>query len=870
MNSSVFLNYVLLIFIVCHLGYNDILLADNQQIVNNISVTKLDKNQVITDIRYADWQYFSVKKDEYQNGYMFQAPDVSDTIKSKADYKVVMKENSWKKIHLGRRWDVMGNPELNNTETWLRLKFFVPKDLKDYQFGFFCTAVDDAAHFFLNGNYIDQKKYVWGARIPEPVNFDLSPHIQFGKENTLVIRVSDFVPSRGGGVLGNVLLYRTLPYKRTENGGINIGNDSDKKYSVILHLGDAILSQGDKTVFTADELNKIEVPPYILRDDELVIVVPSDLAQQLMPDNFVDLNNVSLTSAQDSLSIECQNYPKRVGLYDLMTLPLNFKGTYNNPFNPKDVNVQGVFETPSGVIESISAFFQQDFDAVAIGDEEEILLPKASNPWKLYYRPREIGTYKFHLLAQDRNGMIRTKDQEFEVTISKNKGFLRVSKEDPRYFEFDNGESYFGIGPSGWARGTNYFFGGNTRWLSTKFLNEYYQQKSEGGSNFDYLLAEYFGTLYIKGGYIDQHVAWKCEYRIRTLEKLGIYWLTCYDDLCRSTVYGLNTLPYSEAQGGPVKSIEELYFKEESLAMQREHLRYFVSRMGDSPAIMAWSIGDETQDGNKFSRPMVKSWIKNLHEYTRTIDVYKHPHIIGEKLDSPANGGDAIITPEWYFNPGLPENAVDNTLRYMEEYDKFNMPLLNPEGGMVHWTKPADENEPEMRFYYLSGEKWKFPEAISFHNHLWISLFQKNALGGTEWLGHFIVKKNQLYHAAAMRNFLQGESLTKPKFQIVTPNVSHQDLRSFGLQGEGKSWAWIQNKYYTWVEAGHYGKKPPVISGAKIEIPVKVNGNYIIEIWDTHKGEVISTISTLSKGGKVICNLPPIEKDIALKVKNTE
>ena len=79
--------------------------------------------------------------------------------------------------------------------------------------------------------------------------------------------------------------------------------------------------------------------------------------------------------------------------------------------------------------------------------QEEILLPKAGNPWKLYYRPRETGKYKFHFLAQDRNKMIRTEDQEFEVVKSNNKGFLRVSKDDPRFFEFDNGESYFGIGP---------------------------------------------------------------------------------------------------------------------------------------------------------------------------------------------------------------------------------------------------------------------------------------------------------------------------------------------------------------------------------------------------------------------------------------
>jgi hypothetical protein len=264
---------------------------------------------------------------------------------------------------------------------------------------------------------------------------------------------------------------------------------------------------------------------------------------------------------------------------------------------------------------------------------------------------------------------------------------------------------------------------------------------------------------------------------------------------------------------------------------------------------------------------MVKSWIKGLHDHTRTIDVYKHPHVIGEGPLSPVNGGEAIIIPDWYFNPGRTDDGVELVTEIMKEYDKFNIPLINPEGGMVHWPKPEDKYGPKRSLYYLTGERWKFPEAISFHNNLWISLFTKNAVGGTEWLGHFIDRKNQLYHATAISNFLKGESLTKPKWEIVTPNVSHQDLRGFSLQSEGQSWAWIQNKYYTWVEAGHYGKTPPVISQAAIEIPVKVTGNYKIELWDTHKGTVTSTISASSKNGKVTCELPAIEKDIALKVK---
>ncbi len=833
----------------------------SQELIRDKETIRFDNNQILIDIRQANWEYLALGTGE-ERASMYGMKKTDDNLTS--EYSTVFSEKKWNKIHVGQRWESMGMPQLNDRTVWLRLKFLVPADMKDYHFGFFCTALDDDADFFINGKHLGQRSYIWGARIPEPVNIDFSDYLQFGQENMLVIRLKDMAPARPGGILGNVLLYRSLPYTRTSMGGIALINKNSGQYSVVLHLGDGLLSKGQKTVFTAEELRNIEAPPYILRDDELIIISPSEIAKQKPTIYNVELDNVSPTFSNGVLSINSEDFPPQVEQYSRIIIALDLSATYNNPFDAKQINVQAVIETPSGKTEKVPAFFKQDFTPVAIGDEEEILLPKPGNPWQLNYRPSETGTYKFHIIAQDNSGTKRTPDLKFDVSASNQRGFLRVSKNDSRFFEFDNGESYFGIGPSGWLRNSHYIFGGNPRWISTRLLDEYYKRKADAGSNFDYCLAEFFGRLYIQGGYMDQHVAWKIEHRLRTLEKLGIYWVTCYDDICRSVVYGLNTLPYSEAQGGPCKNIEDLYFNETSIEMQKAHLRYFVSRMSDSPALMVWAIGDESQMGSRFSSLMVRLWIKDLQNYVRTIDVYQHPHIFGEGPLSIVNGGDAIIIPDWYFYKNIEE--VPLTLEIMEKYSKFdNCPLINPEGGMVEWTKPDDSYGPKRAGYYLTGERWKFPEAISFHNQLWISLFMKNAVGGTEWLGQWIDRKDELYHATAMRNFLKGESLTKLHLEIATVVVSHQDLRGFCLQSDGKSLVWVQNKFYNWLEAGHYGKNPPIISGSKITVPVKKNGNYNIELWDTRSGKIISTTRAIAKEGSVIYDLPPVEKDVALK-----
>jgi len=867
-------------------------------------------DHLLLDLRAVDWEYLA-RGMPWPTRVGFGRSEkelAADAQQAPAEYEAALQTPGWQPIRLGRRWENLGHAELNDQVTWLRLRFHVPAELRGYRLGFFCTAVDDSLDAFLNGAHLGRRFYRWGARIPEPVNVDLTSQVRYGEENLLVLRVNDYAQARGGGVLGHVFLYRTLPYERTAKNGIVLDRDKTERptisplpqageadtrqtLSVVLHLGDALLARGAQTTFTPQELCALDLPPYILREDELILVAPAALAAKRAGAHRVQLDDVAPTHDARPLAVRLDPLPKQVEQFQLLSIPLELSAAYDNPFDPRQINVQAEIETPSGRTEQVAAFFAQDFSAVPLSEEEEILLPKRCNPWRLYYRPQQLGPHKLHLIAGDAGGMRRTPDQVFEVVPSQRKGFLRVSREDPRYFQFDNGDSYFGIGPSGWLRDANYIFGGNPRWVSTHRLDAYYRRKAQAGCNYDYCLAEFFGRLYTGGGYIDQHVAWKCEHRIRTLEELGIYWVTCYDDLCRSICYGLDTLPYSVAQGGPCRTVEELYFHPRALEMQRDHLRYFVARHSDSPALLVWAIGDEGQAGARFSPLMTRTWIKGLQNYVRAIDVYQHPHIMGEGPRSVAEGGDAILIPDWYFKnrpkspsasqpaPAVPmgqaSSAIDGqrevdavtlSLELMQKYGQFQCPLINPEGGMVEWTKPEDAYGPKRALYYLTGERWKFPEAISFHNHLWISLFLKNAVGGTEWMGAFIDRKNELCHATAMRNYLQGESLTRPRWEMASPTITHEGLRGFCLQSEGKTWAWVQNRFYTWHQAGHQGKIPPTIAGAAISLPVKQEGEYRVELWDTRSGKVLSSTTTRSAEQAVRYVLPPIQKDVALKV----
>jgi hypothetical protein len=103
------------------------------------------------------------------------------------------------------------------------------------------------------------------------------------------------------------------------------------------------------------------------------------------------------------------------------------------------------------------AFYYQRFDDEikkdASGDDREWYYPIGEFSWKVRFSPDAPGMWQFKLKAQDASGYAETSPQAFSVVNSSNRGFIKVSATDPRYFEFDDGTPFdgmgFAYGPSG-------------------------------------------------------------------------------------------------------------------------------------------------------------------------------------------------------------------------------------------------------------------------------------------------------------------------------------------------------------------------------------------------------------------------------------
>jgi len=109
------------------------------------------------------------------------------------------------------------------------------------------------------------------------------------------------------------------------------------------------------------------------------------------------------------------------------------------------LTVNAVFTDPQGQQYAQPAFYAEQFiDQTREGRDWH--LPTGIFGWRVRFSPNRVGLWFFKIVATDQNGTFESVLQNFIVTPSSRKGFIRPSAADSRYFEFDDGTLFNGVG----------------------------------------------------------------------------------------------------------------------------------------------------------------------------------------------------------------------------------------------------------------------------------------------------------------------------------------------------------------------------------------------------------------------------------------
>jgi hypothetical protein len=167
-------------------------------------------------------------------------------------------------------------------------------------------------------------------------------------------------------------------------------------------------------------------------------------------------------------------------LFEAIHFRIPHTAAYANPFDPDEVEVALEVRTPQGRLQTVPAFWHQPFKRRRSGEvdpKQDWLYPTGSAEWAVRFTPQETG--EFEAVAWHRYGgkTLRSTPVRFSCQPGTSRGFVQVSRTDPRFLEFSQGAPFFPIGQ-------NLAFIGNQQYVTLTKAEGILEQLSANGANY--------------------------------------------------------------------------------------------------------------------------------------------------------------------------------------------------------------------------------------------------------------------------------------------------------------------------------------------------------------------------------------------------
>lgn len=288
------------------------------------------------------------RKQSFNYDWKFQ---LGDSISMKlADYN----DSDWRKLDLPHDWSIEGKPKLDNpsgndggyypTGTgWYRKTFQVPKSWDGKKVSVYFEGVYMNSEVFINGNLIGKQPYGYTS-----FEYDLSPYLHFGKENTMAVRVDNSQQKNsrwytGSGIYRNVWLFVKNPVN-IPNWGVAISTPKVTGNSAEVQIKTRIKN-------TTNKLQNLKIKVKILNAKNTVSEDEKDLELRPKEDieiaQLVTVNNPELWSPDNPNLYEAKiNINKDGKTIDALTKnfgirTLNFSVENGFQLNGKKILING-------------------------------------------------------------------------------------------------------------------------------------------------------------------------------------------------------------------------------------------------------------------------------------------------------------------------------------------------------------------------------------------------------------------------------------------------------------------------------------------------------------------------------------------------
>ena len=615
----------------------------------------------------------------------------------------------------------------------------------------------------------------------------------------------------------------------------------------------------------------------------------------------------------------------KVGLFEKFELSFDLTRTYENPFDPDQVDIRAVFTSPSGKTQEQFAFLYRDFvrsRSPGLGDER--LTPVGKSSWKVRWTPTEVGKWKVELrlwdqyqekewksavsgalpragtipmgsgprpsggpssaapsnpmsavsLPKKEDFVVRVRPVDFECVPASgtaSHGFIRVDPKDPFYFSYQDGTFFYPIG--------------QTLRSPTDLRLPYPGYKSspregEGTYAFDRIMPKLAqsGVNFIR--------VW-----------MSIWWVGLeapkdyapgYEGLGRYNMVNAWKLDHILDEAHRLGIKVKLNLENHGQLSRHVDQEFYESSYNK---MLGGMLGTPREF---WTSAEAKKYVKRRFRYVVARWGYS-PDILAWELWSEVDlteEFDPGIVADWHREFGRYLKSIDpwkhlvSTHFYSDDQSAvvYSVPEVEFVPGDLYqanvvsfmrsiWIRKKEFGKPTFISEYGVGQNLDQQEA-NFHGGLWSSTVLPMAGTAMYWWWNLVDEKNLYSYYKPVALFNQGEDRRGKSWKLTTATVRRgdkvqTDLEVLGRQSAAEAHLWIYDAAVYAQNNGERYKHPPSITGCTLGVSGLEPGKYRVEFWDTTTGSVTGTEDVDNAAGDFKVPLPAVQADIALKIKKT-
>ena len=599
--------------------------------------------------------------------------------------------------------------------------------------------------------------------------------------------------------------------------------------------------------------------------------------------------------------------------YRIYSTSFQLSRTYDNPYDPAEIDAQAEFELPSGLRMAMPAFWFQDYSVAPGTANYEQYLPVGLPHWKVRFLPFEVGEHRVLLRVRDASGSTaEAGPYQFEVrSAPQSRGPVRRHPADPLILGFANGALYN-------PRGHNVAFeDGNPILNGTSYYDSLLSSLAAAGENWtrfwmtDFARTalewggSHFSGFYSGVGTYSQRAAWRVDSFLDLALARDIQVQLVLNDHGQFSSY-VNARwdegnPYGTAAGGPVpQASPELFFTDPaSRGLFKRRLRYMIARWSAYPNLLCWELWNEVQfagspvhnfQTDASTRAAIVDWHREMSEYLKAQDPFGH--LVTTSSDDPGYSGWSpiwnlasidVVQSHHYAQP-----ASGRDVRIAEYVDAahlaYGKPVVVAEMGVKAAAEPECNFDPDSFLTNIAipdqertvANRDHMKAGTTLRNGVWAAAMRRS--GAMNWWWGCYLSDDARRHRGApdfplnervfqpVADFWGGEEIVAP-MQKAALGIGN-GLVGYGVQNESRAYVWLRDAREAYGSGfGTAAAENRRMDGASIFLTGLNAGSYVISPFVTSsESQTFPEFVVTAPAGRLEVPLPQITGDIALKI----